>query len=208
MRADDAAWSELYDDRLADRDRRGAARHFGEGRFVTDLLGHIGRWLAAANSFLERIRSGTYRREEIDVDEWNALFLYPARPGSTRGRTRQLACSPNGVRTRVSTLRGWLECPGQGTRIESDLRKRSRQVPVITCHFCVLLGPFLAQTIRRLPSAGRGAVRKPARPPKVASTRETHRCQVCARSQEKPLPPLKQPPAAPSNRGQSSCALT
>ena len=107
MRADDAAWSELYDDRLAHPDRRGAARHFGEGWFVTDLLGHIGSWLAAANSFLERIRSGTYRREEIDVDEWNARFLYPARPRSTRGRTRQLACSPNGVRTRVSTLRAW-----------------------------------------------------------------------------------------------------
>jgi hypothetical protein len=39
---------------------------FGEGWFVTDLLGDIGSWLAAANSFLERIRSETYRREEID----------------------------------------------------------------------------------------------------------------------------------------------
>jgi hypothetical protein len=42
MRADDAAWSGLYADRLAHPDRRGAERHFGEGWFVTDLLGHIG----------------------------------------------------------------------------------------------------------------------------------------------------------------------
>jgi hypothetical protein len=82
-----------------------AERHAIRRRwFVTDLFGHIGRWLAAANSFLERIRSGTYRREEIDVDEWNALFLYPARPRSTRGRTRQLACSPNG---KLLTASSW-----------------------------------------------------------------------------------------------------
>jgi len=60
-----------------------------------------------------------------------------------------LPCSPNGVRTHVSTLRGSLECPGQGTGIESDLRKQSRQVPVVSGHFCVLLGPLLAR-----PSAG------------------------------------------------------
>jgi hypothetical protein len=59
------------------------------------------------------------------------------------------AGSPNGVRTRVSTLRGWLERPGQWAGIESDLRKQSRQVLAITGRFCVLLGPFLAQ-----PSAG------------------------------------------------------
>jgi hypothetical protein len=52
---------------------------------------------------------------------------------------------PNGVRTRVSTLRGWLERPGQGIGIKSDLRKQSRQVPMITGHFGLLLGPFLAQ---------------------------------------------------------------
>ena len=96
MRADDAAWSELYDDRLAHRDRRGAARHFGEGWFVTDLLGHIGRWLAAANSFLERIRSGTYRREEIDANEWNARFLYPARPRSPRDEPDSSLVVPTG----------------------------------------------------------------------------------------------------------------
>jgi hypothetical protein len=40
-----------------------------------DLLAHIGSWLAEAGVFLLRIRVGTYRPEEIDVDSMNRTFL-------------------------------------------------------------------------------------------------------------------------------------
>jgi hypothetical protein len=40
-----------------------------------DMLAHIGTWLAEAGVVLEQIRFGTYRPEEIHVDEMNARFL-------------------------------------------------------------------------------------------------------------------------------------
>jgi hypothetical protein len=48
--------------------------YFEEGWSVKDLVGHLGSWLAAAGAVLERIRFGTYRPEEIDVDAMNARF--------------------------------------------------------------------------------------------------------------------------------------
>ena len=42
---------------------------------VKDLLAHIGTWLAQGKSRLERIKAGTYEREELDIDALNARFL-------------------------------------------------------------------------------------------------------------------------------------
>lgn len=76
IEAEDAGWGKLHalTDSLSPReaDRPG---YYPEGWSVTDLLGHVGSWLAASGSVLERIRAGTYRPEEIDVDEWNERFL-------------------------------------------------------------------------------------------------------------------------------------
>jgi len=76
LRAEDAGWNELHAliDSLtpAEAERPG---YYPEGWSASDLLGHIGSWLAAAGAVLERIRAGTYRQEEIDVDEWNERFL-------------------------------------------------------------------------------------------------------------------------------------
>jgi hypothetical protein len=41
---------------------------------VLDLVGHVGTWLAEAGVQLERIRSGTYRARELDIDALNAEF--------------------------------------------------------------------------------------------------------------------------------------
>jgi hypothetical protein len=49
--------------------------YYEEGWSAGDLLAHVGNWLAAAGAVLERIRAGTYQREEIDVDGWNEAFL-------------------------------------------------------------------------------------------------------------------------------------
>jgi hypothetical protein len=49
--------------------------YFEEGWSAKDLIGHIGSWLAEAGIILERIRFGTYRVEEIDIDRMNAAFF-------------------------------------------------------------------------------------------------------------------------------------
>jgi hypothetical protein len=74
--AESARWGELIALIEAcppeDRVRPG---YFREGWSVKDLLAHIGTWLAEAGVALERIRAGTYRRDEIDIDELNRSFL-------------------------------------------------------------------------------------------------------------------------------------
>ena len=49
--------------------------YFAEGWSAKDLIGHIGSWLAEAGVVLERIRFGTYRPEEIDIDAMNKEFF-------------------------------------------------------------------------------------------------------------------------------------
>ena len=99
MRAEDAGWNELHTlvDSLTpeEADRPG---YYPEGWSVTDLIGHLGSWLAAAGAVLERIRSGTYRLDEIDIDAWNERFLeamkgtsFPdAKAQATASRARML----------------------------------------------------------------------------------------------------------------------
>ena len=52
-----------------------APGYFPEGWSVKDVVGHLGTWLAEAGVAIERIRAGTYRRDEIDIDRLNAEFL-------------------------------------------------------------------------------------------------------------------------------------
>jgi hypothetical protein len=76
MRAEDAGWNELHglvDSLTAEEAERPG--YYVEGWSACDMLGHIGSWLAAAGAVLERIRAGTYRSGEIDVDVWNERFL-------------------------------------------------------------------------------------------------------------------------------------
>jgi hypothetical protein len=49
--------------------------YFEEGWSAKDLVGHVGSWLAEAGVVLERIRFGTYRPDEIDVDAMNERFF-------------------------------------------------------------------------------------------------------------------------------------
>jgi hypothetical protein len=76
MRAEDAGWNELRAlvDSLAPEEAERPG-YYPEGWSASDLLAHIGTWLAAAGAFLEQIRAGTYHPEEIDVDAWNERFL-------------------------------------------------------------------------------------------------------------------------------------
>jgi hypothetical protein len=75
MRAEDAGWNELHAlvDSLTPEEAERPG-YYAEGWSASDLLAHVGSWLAAAGAFLERIRAGTFRPEEIDVDAWNERF--------------------------------------------------------------------------------------------------------------------------------------
>jgi hypothetical protein len=76
LRAEDDGWREVHAliDTLTPEEAERPG-YYKEGWSASDLLGHIGSWLAAAGAVLERIRAGTYRPEEIDVDAWNERFL-------------------------------------------------------------------------------------------------------------------------------------
>ena len=68
-------WEEIHD--LVDalpKDEVEEPGYFAEGWSAKDLVAHIGSWLAEAGVVLERIRNGTYRPEEIDVDAMNESF--------------------------------------------------------------------------------------------------------------------------------------
>jgi hypothetical protein len=68
-------WSELHvlvDSLPADEVEEPG--YFEEGWSAKDLIGHIGSWSAEAGVVLERIRFGTYRADEIDIDEMNRTF--------------------------------------------------------------------------------------------------------------------------------------
>ena len=75
LRAEDAGWNELHAliDSLTPEEAERPG-YYAEGWSARDLLAHIGSWLAAAGAVLERIRAGTYRPEEVDVDAWNERF--------------------------------------------------------------------------------------------------------------------------------------
>jgi hypothetical protein len=68
-------WAELHD--LVDSlpgDQVEEPGYFEEGWSAKDLIGHIGSWCAEAGAVLDRIRFGTYRADEIDIDEMNRRF--------------------------------------------------------------------------------------------------------------------------------------
>lgn len=76
MAREDAGWNELHalvDSLTPEQALRPG--YFPEGWSAKDLLGHIGSWLAEAGVILERIRVGSYRLGEIDVDAMNARFF-------------------------------------------------------------------------------------------------------------------------------------
>jgi hypothetical protein len=72
---EDRLWATIHEliDSLP-RDKVEEPGYFEEGWSAKDLVAHIGSWLAEAGVVLERIRAGTYRAEEIDVDRMNEEF--------------------------------------------------------------------------------------------------------------------------------------
>jgi hypothetical protein len=106
MTAEDQLWTELQG--LVDSLPEGLVEqpgYFAEGWSAKDLLAHLGGWLAEAGVVLERIRSGTYRPEEIDVDATNATVYDAMREVPFRDVRSQ------GIAARNRMLRAWRSLP-------------------------------------------------------------------------------------------------
>ena len=115
---EDRLWTELHG--LVDAlppDLVGEAGYFVEGWSAKDLVAHIGSWLAEAGVVLERIRSGTYRPEEIDIDAMNATFFDAMRDVAFADVRAQ------GVAARNRMLRAWRSLPDEDPEADRWIRK-------------------------------------------------------------------------------------
>jgi hypothetical protein len=79
--------------------------YFAEGWSAKDLIAHLGSWLAAAGVVLERIRFGSYRAEEIDIEAMNRTFYEAMRDVPFPVIRAQ------GVAARNRMLRAWRSLP-------------------------------------------------------------------------------------------------
>ena len=79
--------------------------YFAEGWSAKDLIGHIGSWLAEGGVVLERIRFGTYRPHEIDIEAMNERFFTALHdvPFPT--------VKAQAITARARMLRAWLALP-------------------------------------------------------------------------------------------------
>jgi hypothetical protein len=99
--------------------------------------------------------------------------VYVAGPmrGATCPRKRPdmaLTCVlPTGFEPEFSTLRWWLDRTGKGLGSNLTCGNSPGTYRMATGHFCVLLGPFLAQPSAGLSSAGTGSHPEVARRPEV-----------------------------------------
>ena len=118
MAEEDRLWTELHD--LVDwlpADKVEEPGYFDEGWSAKDLVAHIGSWLAEAGVVLERIRAGTYRPEEIDIDAMNAAF-YDSLHDVAFPDVRAQAFT---ARNRM--LRAWRSLPEGSPEADSWIRK-------------------------------------------------------------------------------------
>jgi hypothetical protein len=115
---EDRLWTELHD--LVDSmpaDKVEEPGYFTEGWSAKDLVAHIGSWLAEAGVVLERLRSGTYRPEEIDIDAMNAQFYSSMRDIAFHDVRAQAFSARNRM------LRAWRSLPEGSPEADRWIRK-------------------------------------------------------------------------------------
>jgi hypothetical protein len=111
-------WAELHE--LVDslpQDKVAEPGYFDEGWSAKDLVAHIGSWLAEAGVVLERIRSHTYRSEEIDVDAMNQAFYESMRDVGFRDVRAQAITARNRM------MRAWISLPESSTEADRWISK-------------------------------------------------------------------------------------
>jgi Mycothiol maleylpyruvate isomerase N-terminal domain len=106
LAAEETGWSEirsLIDQLTPEQVERPG--YYEEGWSAKDLLGHLGVWLAEAGVLLEQIMAGSYRREDIDVDDMNRLSLEAMRDIPFRTIKAQAAAARARMRGALLELR-------------------------------------------------------------------------------------------------------
>jgi hypothetical protein len=106
LAAEETGWSELRSmiDQLTP-EQVARPGYYQEGWSAKDLLAHIGAWLAEAGLLLEQIAAGSYRREDIDVDDVNRLSLEAMRDISFPTVKAQAAAARSRMRQALLELR-------------------------------------------------------------------------------------------------------
>jgi Mycothiol maleylpyruvate isomerase N-terminal domain len=118
MAEEDRLWAELHG--LVDslpQDKVEEPGYFTEGWSAKDLVAHIGGWLAQAGVVLERVRFGTYRPDEIDIDAINAA-TYASMHEVPFNDVRAQA-----VAARNQMLRAWRSLPEPSDEADRWIRK-------------------------------------------------------------------------------------
>ena len=118
MEQEERDWKELHG--LVDAmpaDRVEEPGYFVEGWSAKDLIAHIGSWLAEAGMVLEQIRAGTYRPEEVDIDEMNRRF-YEALHDLPFPVVKAQA-----IAARNQMLRAWGTLPDESDEADRWIRK-------------------------------------------------------------------------------------
>ena len=115
---EDRLWAELHE--LVDSmpaDKVEEPGYFAEGWSAKDLVAHIGSWAAEAGVVLDRLRSGTYRPEEIDIDAMNAQFYGSMRTVAFHDVRAQAFTARNRM------LRAWRSLPEGSPEADRWIRK-------------------------------------------------------------------------------------
>jgi len=118
MTEEERLWTELQSlvDSLPEN-LVGEPGYFEEGWSAKDLVAHLGGWLAEAGAVLERIRFGTYRSEEIDIDTTNATVYAAMREVPFSDVRAQ------GIAARNQMLRAWRSLPESSAEADRWIRK-------------------------------------------------------------------------------------
>jgi hypothetical protein len=115
---EDRLWTELHD--LVDSlptDKVEEPGYFAEGWSAKDLVAHVGSWLAEAGVVLERLRAGTYRPEEIDIDAMNGQFYDSMHDVAFHDVRAQASTARNRM------LRAWRSLPQGSPEADRWIRK-------------------------------------------------------------------------------------
>ena len=115
---EEGLWTELHD--LVDSLPAAKVEepgYFDEGWSAKDLVAHLGSWLAEAGVVLERIRAGTYRPDEIDIDAMNAAFYASLHDVAFRDVRAQAFTARNRM------LRAWRSLPEGSPEADGWIRK-------------------------------------------------------------------------------------
>lgn len=118
MEEEQRLWNELHElvDELPE-DGVEEPGYFAEGWSAKDLVAHLGSWLAQAGVVLERIRFGTYRPDEIDIDAMNRAFY------DAMHETPFPVVRAQGIAARNRMLRAWAQLPEESAEADRWISK-------------------------------------------------------------------------------------